>query len=109
MRGAAQEGEEAAPLFKLSGENVRIDASGLADDDDDDDDEEDPDNPIDPVIDRETIKKNTRLLLKKKANPGKRALRRKGGGGDDDDSARPASPGRPGTAMTHGSMTQTED
>jgi len=96
-----EEGDEVEPLFKLCGDNVRIDASGLDDDDDDDDDEEDPDNPTDPVIDRETLKKNARLLLKKKTNPGKRALRRKGGGGgDDDDGARPASPSRPGTAVT---------
>ena len=97
----AQEGEEAGPIFKPSMENVRIDA---ADDDDDEEEEEDedPDNPTDPVVDRETLKKNARMLLKKQTKTGKRGHRRKGGGAGDDDGPRPSSGGPDGATRKAG-------
>ena len=91
------EGDDSAlPIFKPALDNVRIVASYGDDDDDDDDEEEDPDNPTDPVMDRETLKKNARLLLKKQTKTGKRGRSRKGGH-DDDDGPRPSSPTRPHT------------
>ena len=91
------EGDDSAlPIFKQTLDNVRIVASYGDDDDDDDDEEEDPDNPTDPVMDRETLKKNARLLLKKQTKTGKRGRSRKGGH-DDDDGPRPSSPTRPTT------------
>ena len=94
------------PIFQLSEENMRVE-SPTDPVDEHEIDHEDPDNPSEPVMDRETIKKNARLLLKKKTNANRRPPRKTGkggggggggsGGGDDDDDARAASPGRPTT------------
>lgn len=96
-----EEGGDEVPIFKLSGENMRIDSP--TDPLDNEEEDDDPENPTEPVMDRETVKKNARLLLKKKTAPHRRPVRRKGrggGGGGDDDDAPAASPGagRPTTA-----------